>query len=197
MRLVIASNNQGKVREIKEILGSFFDDVISLKEGGYAIDVVEDGTTFEENAAKKAREVMELTGYAALADDSGLAVDALNGAPGVYSARFSGEGATDAKNNAKLLELLKDVPEAERGASFICCMALAVPGKPIRTVQGSCEGSILLKPRGEGGFGYDPLFFVPGEGGTFSEISMEVKNRISHRGKALRAMLAILEEEGL
>lgn len=197
MRLVIASNNQGKVREIKEILGSFFDDVISLKEGGYAIDVVEDGTTFEENAAKKAREVMELTGYAALADDSGLAVDALNGAPGVYSARFSGEGATDAKNNAKLLELLKDVPEAERGASFICCMALAVPGKPIRTVQGSCEGSILLKPQGEGGFGYDPLFFVPGEGGTFSEISMEVKNRISHRGKALRAMLAILEEEGL
>ncbi|MBC8532168.1 XTP/dITP diphosphatase [Gehongia tenuis] len=197
MRLMIASNNQGKVREIKEILGPFFDDVISLKEGGYVIDVVEDGVTFEENAAKKAREVMELTGYAALADDSGLAVDALNGAPGVYSARFSGEGATDAKNNAKLLELMKDVPAAERSARFICCMALAVPGKPIRTVQGSCEGSVLFQPRGEGGFGYDPLFFVPGEGGTFSEISMEVKNKISHRGKALRAVLAILEEEGL
>ena len=179
MRLIIASNNAHKVREIKEILGDYFSEILSLKEAGIAIDVEEDGETFEQNALKKAQEVLKIADAdAALSDDSGLMVDALDGAPGVYSARFAGEGHDDAANNAKLMDMMRLVPEEKRTARF-----------------GAVEGSILYAPQGENGFGYDPLFFYAPAGLSFAQMSAENKNAISHRKRALEALKAALEAE--
>ncbi len=189
-RLVIATNNQDKVREIKEILGDFYDEILSLKEAGIDLDVVEDGQTFIENATKKAKEAAVITGCDTLADDSGLCVDALEGAPGLYSARYAGEDVTYDDNNQKLLKHMQDV--SERGAKFICAIALVSKGEII-TVCEEIRGTIADEPKG-GGFGYDPLFFVPELGQTFGELSPELKNRISHRGRALMALKEKIEQ---
>jgi XTP/dITP diphosphohydrolase len=184
--LVIASRNRGKIREIEHLLAGCVGRVRSLDEFAHVPEVVEDGETFEENALKKGRAVAAATGLPALADDSGLIVDALDGRPGVRSARFSGEGATDASNNAKLLEELRGVPSERRIARFRCVAALCRPDGECRTFSGELEGVILDGPRGSGGFGYDPLFLVPEFAKTLAEIHLEIKNAASHRGKALR-----------
>lgn len=184
-RLLIATNNAGKVREIKAILGEFYDELVSLKDIGLDLNVMEDGDTFEANAVKKAREAAQAAGCDALADDSGLCVAALDGAPGVYSARYAGEDATDEKNNAKLLAALEGVED--RRAKFVSVVAL-VSGDMVTTASGEVEGVIAHAPSGSGGFGYDPLFFVPELGQTFAEIPAEVKNSLSHRARALAAL---------
>jgi XTP/dITP diphosphohydrolase len=194
-RLVIATNNQGKVREIKAILGGFYDDVKSLKEAGIILEVVEDGKTFEENAVKKAMQAYDITGCDTLADDSGLCVDALGGAPGVYSARYAGENATDAENNNKLLWEMRGVKV--RNAKFVCIMAL-VSGGEVITSRGEVSGVITYSPSGEGGFGYDPLFFSEEFGQTFGELPEGIKNSISHRARALASLKqTLLERRGV
>lgn len=194
MKLIVASNNQHKISEIKKILEKLDMNVVSLKDAGIDIEVEEDGKTFEENAYKKAKEVFDIVkdGYV-LADDTGLMVDAINGAPGVYSARFSGEGATYEKNNAKLLDLLKNVKDKDRGAKFVCVMVLIMGDSRIVKVRGEIEGRILREPRGKNGFGYDPLFYVEEFGKTFAEMSDEEKNSVSHRGRALEKLREALK----
>jgi XTP/dITP diphosphohydrolase len=196
LKLVIASNNQNKVREIKQILSPWFSDVITMKDAGLALEVVEDGQTFEENSLKKAREVFDaLDGkYAVLTDDSGLSVDALMGAPGVHSARYAGEH-DDAANNEKLLCEMRGVPDGKRGAKFVCAMTLMRPEKEPLILRGECEGIIAHSLSGQNGFGYDPLFLVPTLGKTFAELTDEEKNAISHRGKALALLRHALEGE--
>jgi len=184
-RLLIATNNAGKVREIKAILGEFYDELVSLKDIGLELNVVEDGDTFEANAVKKAREAARAAGCDALADDSGLCVAALDGAPGVYSARYAGEHATDEENNAKLLAEMEGVED--RRAKFVSVVALA-SGDTVTTARGEVEGVIAHAPSGSGGFGYDPLFFVPELGQTFAEIPAEGKKTLSHRARALAAL---------
>jgi XTP/dITP diphosphohydrolase len=184
-RLLIATNNAGKVREIKTILGGFYDELVSFKDIGLSLDVVEDGDTFEQNAVKKAHEAALAAGCDALADDSGLCVEALGGAPGVYSARYAGGEATDEKNNQKLLAALEGV--TDRRAKFVSVVAL-VSGDVVTTAYGEVNGVIAHAPSGSGGFGYDPLFFVPELGQTFAEIPAEVKNTLSHRAHALNAL---------
>lgn len=184
MELLIASNNPNKIRELKEILGDRFE-MFSLKEKGIISDPEETGETFEENSEIKARFALEKSGIATLADDSGLAVEALNGEPGVFSARYSGEGATTEKNNALLLKNMENI--TDRRAKFVCVITLLFPdGRKIQA-KGECHGEILLSPRGTNGFGYDPLFYVPEYKKTFAELTAEEKNAISHRAVALRA----------
>ena len=196
MQLIIASSNKGKITEIKEILGGFFKKILSMKEIGLTLDIEETGSTFMENAIIKANAVFEATGMCALADDSGLVVDALSGAPGVFSARYSGENATDEKNNQKLLKTLSGVPMAQRSAAFHCCIALVRP-EPCQliTAEGECHGQIAFEPKGEHGFGYDPLFYVPKLGKTFGELDAEIKNTMSHRNMALQKLKVLLEQE--
>ena len=190
--LVLASNNAHKIRELSELLDDRFR-MISMREAGFAEEIEENGQTFEENAVLKARAVAKATGLCALADDSGLSVDALDGAPGVLSARFAGAHGDDRANNALLIEKMADVPAEDRTAQFVCAMALALPNGDIRTVEGTCPGVITFSPRGEGGFGYDPYFeYLSGE--TFAEMPAEEKNRVSHRANAMRAMLPLLEK---
>ena len=184
-RLIIATNNAGKVKEIRAIFEGVYDEVFSLKEAGISLEVEEDGVTFEQNAVKKAAEAARVSGCDALADDSGLCVDALGGAPGVFSARYAGPHATDALNNEKLLAALEK--EENRGAKFVCVVALA-RGDEIITASGEVCGEIARRPSGRGGFGYDPLFFLPEMGQTFAEIPAEIKNGLSHRGRALTAL---------
>ena len=184
MKLIIASNNKNKIREIKDILGGFFGDILSMKEAGINHETVEDGETFMENALKKAREVCAISGCAALADDSGLCVDALNGAPGVYSARYSGTHGDDKANNEKLLRELSGI--SDRKAHFTAAAALCFPDGRELTAEGSFYGEIALKGSGDNGFGYDPLFYVPAFNKTAAELSEEEKNRISHRAIALK-----------
>ncbi len=191
--LIVATRNSGKLQEILQVLGPGID-LESLADFPQIPEILEDGDTFEANAAKKARTVVRHTGRPALADDSGLEVDALDGAPGIYSARFAGEGATDETNNARLLHLLDGIPEDKRTARFRCVIAIATPDGTVRTAEGCCEGQILHQPRGSGGFGYDPLFLLPERGLTFSELPPEKKNRISHRGRALRAARSLILE---
>jgi XTP/dITP diphosphohydrolase len=197
-KIVLASNNAGKVREINELLKAF--DINVVPQGDYDVDSVEEtGLTFVENAIIKARYAALKTGLPAIADDSGIEVDALNGAPGIYSARFSGEGATDKENNKKLLEELKDVPEAERTARYQCVMVFmrhAADPTPI-IASGSWEGIILDAPKGHGGFGYDPLFYVATHQCAAAELSPELKNKLSHRSKALISLLHKLQEADL
>lgn len=192
-KILLASNNPGKVREIQAILAS--DDIEIVPQSAFQIpDIDEIGLTFVENAILKARHASKLSGLAAIADDSGLEVDALGGAPGVFSARYAGPGANDADNNAKLLRELKDTPDAGRTARFRCVMVFmrhALDPSPL-IGQGVWEGAILRELRGGGGFGYDPLFFVPEKGCASAELSADEKNRLSHRGKALRELAAQL-----
>ncbi|MDD4169146.1 MAG: XTP/dITP diphosphatase [Desulfotomaculaceae bacterium] len=192
MKLVLATGNQGKVREMSDILAAYGIEVLSLREFPLIGDIKEDGDTFKANAIKKATVTAGLAGLTALADDSGLEVDYLNGAPGVLSARFAGEERNDFANNIKLLHLLAGVPPEKRTARFQCVIAIASPGGPVHTVQGTCEGVIAGEPQGEGGFGYDPLFYLPEYGKTFAEIELELKNKISHRGRALEGARDVL-----
>ncbi len=197
MKLIIASNNAHKVREIRQILGGVFTDMHTLQEAGLSIEVVEDGATFVENAVKKAEEVLAAApGYdAALADDSGLIVDALGGAPGVYSARYAGEQHDDADNNRKLMADMAGVPRAQRTCRFASAVALARRGRPTVTAEGACEGLLLDAPRGENGFGYDPYFLYEPAGRSFAELSADEKNAVSHRRRALEALKAALDGE--
>jgi XTP/dITP diphosphohydrolase len=196
MKLILATNNAHKMREIFEILGAEFPDMVTLKQAGLEIDVEEDGSTFAENAIKKAEEVLKFSGYpAALADDSGLIVDELGGAPGVYSARYAGEGHNDADNNAKLMRDMAGVPTERRTCRFASAVALAREGKETICVMGYAEGILLTEARGQNGFGYDPYFFYPPFGKSFAELSAEEKNSVSHRKHALEALLEVLRQE--
>ncbi len=192
-RLLVASHNEHKIREIKELTAHLKFEVVGLLEVGNYAPVVEDGDTFQANARKKAVEIANLSGELVLADDSGLEVDVLGGAPGVHSARFAGEPCSDQRNNELLLERLSGYPLEQRGASFRCAIALAVPRCAVELTEGVCQGVILFEPRGAGGFGYDSLFFVPEYGQTFAELSSQVKNGISHRYLAMKRMLKVLE----
>ena len=190
--IVLASGNKGKIAEFQRLLDGMQIQVHSMKEYPQIGEIVEDGTTFAENALKKARAVCNATGKPALADDSGLMVDYLDGAPGIYSARFSGDGHDDAANNQKVLSLLQGVPDAQRSAQFFCAIAIVLPDGREYTVDGFCRGTLLHTLQGEGGFGYDPLFYVETLGKTFAELSMEEKNAISHRGMANRKAVEII-----
>lgn len=197
MKLVVASSNQGKITEVQRLLGQLGIEVRSMAQAGIdpGGELPEEGQTFAHNALSKAQALagMAPADWWCLGDDSGLEVDALDGAPGVYSARYSGLSVKgherDLANNRKLLGALSGVSAAERTARFVCCMALVIPGAPVVTVRGACEGRILQTPRGNGGFGYDPLFEPVGFERTMAELSLDEKNRISHRGRALRDLV--------
>ena len=194
MKICIASGNRGKIAELQKLLSEYITDIeielVSLKDVGFEGDIVEDGETFEENALIKARAAAEFSGLCSIADDSGLIVNALNGEPGVYSARYAGEPCDDQKNNEKLLKNLEGI--GDRSAAFVCTIACVIPegqplsGEPI-IGTGYCPGEILFNPRGKGGFGYDPLFWFDPFGKTFAEMSAEEKNAISHRGAGVKA----------
>ena len=198
MKLLLATNNAHKAQEIREILKDSFSEIVTMREAGIVLDVVEDGKTFRENAIKKAAETLAFANGrfdAVLADDSGLCVDALNGAPGVYSARFAGEGHDDAANNAKLIELLSDIPDEQRTARFCCCVALARVGMDPIAVQGEVEGTILHEAHGQNGFGYDPFFYYAPFRKSFAELTAEEKNSVSHRKRALMLLKEALDVE--
>jgi XTP/dITP diphosphohydrolase len=193
--LLVASGNKGKLREFAELLRGVVDTVLSPADFPALPEVVEDGDTFQANAIKKALSAAIATGRPVLADDSGLCVDCLGGRPGVRSARFAGEEASDADNNALLLRELAGVPAERRGAAFHCVIALCRPDGSCQTFDGKLPGVILEAPRGDGGFGYDPLFLVPEYGQTLSELPLEIKNSISHRGRAMQQLKAALAAE--
>ena len=192
--VVLATGNEGKIKEFSNLLEGVFEKIISLSDLGSPPEVVEDGLTFRDNALKKAREIAQYSGKLTLADDSGLEVDALNGRPGIYSARYSGEGATNKTNIVKLLAELGDNPN--RKARFVCVLALVDPNGEELVVEGFCEGVILGEPRGEGGFGYDPVFYLPDKRKTMAELEPELKNTISHRANALKKLKTELERKG-
>ena len=195
-KLILATSNKDKAREIAEILEGTPFVVTTMKEEGFDPDIVEDGKTFEENALIKARTVHALAkGAYVMADDSGLCIDALDGAPGIYSARFCGEDSTYPEKFAKIFEMLKDVPEEKRTAKFVCSIAVVRPDGSEFTVRGEICGVLHEKPMGDGGFGYDPIFYVPEFGMTTAQMTKEQKNSISHRGKASRAMAEKLKAE--
>ncbi len=181
--IVLATRNANKIKEFRHILKDFSVELKSLDDFGPIPEAVEDGETFDENAYKKAHHTARILGLPAIADDSGLEVDALDGAPGVYSARYAGEGATDDKNTTKLLENIKN--HTNRKAAFKCVISIAVPAGPALTYEGECSGSIIDEKRGDNGFGYDPIFYFEEHGKTFAELTMDEKAKISHRGKAL------------
>ena len=192
MKLVLASKNEKKLREMDEILSSLGMEVISEAQAGVDVEVEETGTTFEENSLLKARAVMEASGMPAIADDSGLCVDALGGAPGVYSARYGGPELDDAGRYRLLLENLRG--QMTRTAKFVSVITCCFPNGDVICARGECPGTIAYAPQGEGGFGYDPVFFVPRLKKTFAQLSPEEKNAISHRGKALEQFKVKLEE---
>ena len=193
MKVVVATRNKGKLREIVPLLAGLELQLLTIDEVAPDAELREDGVTFVENALAKARQAAHATGLPAIADDSGLEVDALDGAPGVYSARYAGPGADDAKNNAKLLESLRGVPPARRSARFRCVAVFVDPARGIEIVrEGTSAGEILEAPRGEDGFGYDPLFLSRAVRRTMAELPLEEKNRISHRAAAFRALAAAL-----
>ena len=196
IELLIATTNRAKFAEVQAYLLDFPLIIRSLESMYDRPTVVEDGATFEENALKKARTLAQYSGCLTLADDSGLEVDALHGAPGIYSARYSGEEGNDEKNNEKLLRELQGIPDQQRTARFVCALALCAPdsfGAKEWLIRESCEGRITLAPRGSQGFGYDPVFFFPPYGKTFGEIDRETKATVSHRGKALKKLVEILK----
>jgi len=194
MKLLVATGNAGKLKEIRSLLADCPIEIIGLDQLQDPPEVVEDGATFAANACKKAREMAAFSQTLTLADDSGLVVDGLDGAPGVYSARYAGEQGNDAANNRKLLEEMASLPDNERQAAFHCVMALAWPDGRCETFTGTVSGIILHEKRGAGGFGYDPLFLVPEYGKTTAELPLDIKNRISHRGNALRQVIPLLRE---
>jgi XTP/dITP diphosphohydrolase len=181
--LVLATRNRGKTEEIRQFLKDFPAEIKNLDDFGPLPEIEEDGTTFDENAYKKASFTARILGIPALADDSGLVVESLEGAPGVYSARYAGESATDEENNAKLLRNMEG--KENRAAAFECVISIAVPTGPALTYEARCEGEITTEPRGKNGFGYDPIFYYPPLKKTFAELSMEEKTGVSHRGRAM------------
>lgn len=192
-KIIFATGNQNKMREIREIMGNLPVEILSMKEAGIKADITEDGTTFEENASIKAKAVAELLpgqdrDTIVLADDSGLEIDALNGEPGIYSARYMGEDTSYHVKNAELIRRLEGVPAEKRTARFVCAVAAVLPDRTCLTVRGTIEGRIGYEERGSNGFGYDPIFMLPDRGCTTAELPPEEKNKISHRGKALRLM---------
>ena len=191
MRFVLATHNPGKLREMGEILKDFGIEVVSRRDLGITVDVEETGTTFAENAMLKAKAICKEANLPAIADDSGLCVDALNGAPGVYSARYGGEGLDDKGRYMLLLSSLRGAPT--RAAHFACAVACAFPNGDTLTAEGRCDGSIAYAPLGEGGFGYDPVFLLPGTGKTFGQLTQEEKSAVSHRGRALKDFAGKLE----
>jgi len=194
VNIVLATRNRYKIKEIKKILGDLRVDISSALDFSRLNEVEEDGATLEENAAKKALVVSKFTQQLAIADDSGLEVDALEGRPGVYSSRFASKDATYDDNNKKLLELMEYVHPKHRTARFVCIVAIADKGKVKKIIKGTCEGIIAFEPRGETGFGYDPLFIIPKYNKTFAELGPEIKNKISHRAKAFLETKKFLEE---
>lgn len=196
--ILIATKNKGKVKEFKSLFNKHHIEIQSLHDLNKNIpDVEETGTTFKENARLKAEEIAKLLNCPVIADDSGLVIDALDGRPGVYSARYAGEQATDEKNNKKVLDELKDVPASERKARFVCILALAQPGKETIFTEGYCEGEIAFSPKGTNGFGYDPIFIPQGYSVTLAELSNEEKNKISHRFHALQLLEdVIIDKKG-
>ncbi|MBQ9384032.1 MAG: XTP/dITP diphosphatase [Ruminiclostridium sp.] len=191
MKLIIATNNQGKVKEIKQMLEPLGYEPVSLRDAGIDIDVVEDGETFAENAHKKAKAVYDICKCPVIADDSGLEIDFLDGAPGIYSARYAGEGATDEQRINKILEELDGVDESMRGARFVCSLYCILDDETEYSVRGTLEGRIGTEPLGENGFGYDPIFMVD-EDTSVAMLSSEEKNRISHRASAIKQLAEIL-----
>jgi len=187
-KIIFATGNEGKMKEIRMILADLGVELLSMKEAGVKADIVENGTTFEENAVIKAKAVMKLTGAIVLADDSGLEIDYLGGEPGIYSARYMGEDTSYRIKNQNLIERLEEVPEEKRTARFVCAIAAALPDGRVLITRETIEGIIGYEERGEGGFGYDPIFYLPEYGCTTAELPAEKKNELSHRGKALRAM---------
>ncbi|KUK56330.1 MAG: Non-canonical purine NTP pyrophosphatase [Atribacteria bacterium 34_128] len=191
LEILIATNNLGKVKEIKDILDSPEIKIITMKDFPHLPKIEEDGKTYQENAFKKAREISEYTGKICLADDSGLEIDYLKGKPGIYSSRW---GNSDEERINKVLNLLENIPINKRNAKFVCVVVLVFPDGKIYTVKEECKGSITFSPKGEYGFGYDPIFLVPGYNKTFAELGDKIKNKISHRGKAMRRMVEIIKE---
>lgn len=187
-KIVFATGNQGKMHEIRQILGDMELEVVSMKEAGIDIDIVEDGTTFEENAVIKAKAVAAYTDAIVLADDSGLEIEYLNNEPGIYSARYMGADTPYSVKNQNFIDRLKGVPDEQRTARFVCVIAAAMPDGEVFTTKGVIEGRIAQEEKGENGFGFDPIFYVPEYGCTTAQLSEEQKNAISHRGKALEAM---------
>ncbi len=187
-KLIFATGNEGKMKEIRMILGDLGYEIQSMKEAGIDIDIVEDGKTFEENAIIKAKAISEVAGCVVLADDSGLEVDAMDKMPGIYSARYLGEDTPYSVKNQTIMDNLAGLPDEKRTARFVCAIAAAFPDGRVVTKRGTIEGIIGYEERGENGFGYDPIFFVPEYGKTTAELSPEEKNKISHRGKALEMM---------
>lgn len=195
--IVAASRNKHKIEEIEAITKKFGMSIISRDEAGVPpVEIDEDGETFEENSFKKANEIMKMCGKITLADDSGLMVDYLGGAPGVYSARFAGEDGNDEKNNAKLLKLLEEVPAKERTAQFVSVITMVYPDGETLVARGECPGRIITVPAGENGFGYDPLFVPDGYDRTFAQLTSEEKNQISHRAVALKELEKLLIAKG-
>ena len=193
-KIVFATGNQGKLREVKKILADLNVDIVSMKEEGIQIDVDENGTTFAENAQIKATAIGAHTDAIVLADDSGLVIDALNGEPGIYSARYLGEDTSYRLKNQNLIDRLEGVPDEKRTARFVCAIAAALPDGTVLHTEGTIEGIIGYEERGENGFGYDPIFYVPKLGKTTAELTDDEKNAISHRGSALEKMKVLLRE---
>lgn len=198
-RIIFATGNAGKMREVRLILGDLGCEILSMKEAGADLEIVEDGTTFAENAEIKAKAVWDCTGDIVLADDSGLVVDYIGGEPGVYSARYMGEDTSYEIKNRNLIERLADAPQKERTARFVCNIAAVMPDGQVLHTEATMEGVIAYEPAGSGGFGYDPILLIPEYGVTSAELTIDQKNRISHRGKALEAMKSeirkVLEED--
>lgn len=188
MKIIFATQNKKKLVEINDILDGTGIEVISMGDAGIDIDVVEDGTTFEENALKKAREIMEVSGHVVLADDSGLEVDYMDKAPGIYSARYAGRDTSYVIKNQMIMDELKGVTGEDRSARFVCAIAVAYPDGKEHVITETFEGRIAHEASGNGGFGYDPIFFVPEYNMTSADMDKDLKNEVSHRGKALRAM---------
>ncbi|MCR5771106.1 MAG: RdgB/HAM1 family non-canonical purine NTP pyrophosphatase [Butyrivibrio sp.] len=201
MRIVFATGNKDKMREIRQIMGHFGMEIVSMKEAGVFEDIEENGTSFKENSVIKASAIADVliqkgdTDSIVLADDSGLEIDALSGEPGIYSARYMGKDTPYPEKNAKILERLKDVPDDKRSARFVCAVSAVLPDKRVLTCQETMEGIIGHEIAGENGFGYDPIFFLPKFSKTSAQLTPEEKNSISHRGKALRAMEELLSKE--
>ena len=196
-RMIFATGNENKMKEIREILGALPLEILSMKEAGDSADIEEDGKTFEENALIKARAICKLAGEMVLADDSGLEIDYLNKEPGIYSARYMGEDTSYHIKNKSLIDRLEGVPDEKRTARFVCAIAAVFPDGKELVVRGTVEGIIGYEEKGENGFGYDPIFYLPERGCTTAELPPEEKNSISHRGNALRLMKELLERERL
>lgn len=193
--IIFATGNEGKMHEIRQILGDMDVKILSMKEAGITVDIIEDGATFEENAIIKAKAIAAMTDNIVLADDSGLEIDYLNKEPGIYSARYMGENTSYDVKNANFLSRLEGVEDEKRTARFVCAIAAVLPGGEMLTAEGIIEGRIAYEPKGENGFGFDPIFYLPEYGCTTAQLSEEEKNSISHRGRALRAMKQKLEKK--